>query len=191
MTMRFALLLVVLVLAVDVAAQKGAAPDVIFVNGDIYPGARFVAGANGALAAQPVGERVQALAVHGGRVVAVGTNEQIRKLKGSGTDVIDLGGHFAMPGFNDAHTHLASGGFGKLEVDLVGTRSLDEMKQRIAARAAAAPAGEWIVGRGWDETKWTEQKLPSRQDLDAVTGAHPAVFGRVDGHSSVANTAAL
>jgi predicted amidohydrolase YtcJ len=65
------------------------------------------------------------------------------------------------------------------------------MQQRIAERAKTAVAGEWIRGRGWDHTKWTEQKLPSREDLDGVTAGHPAIFTRVDGHICVVNSAAL
>jgi predicted amidohydrolase YtcJ len=96
-----------------------------------------------------------------------------------------------MPGFNDAHLHLANAGFEKLNVNLVGAKSLAEMQGRIAERAQAAPAGEWILGRGWDHTMWQGRKLPARQDLDAVTGEHPAYFVRVDGHIGIANSAAL
>jgi len=96
-----------------------------------------------------------------------------------------------MPGFNDAHVHLGGAGMGKLQVELTGTKSLAEMKQRIAAAAKERPAGEWLTGRGWDHTKWSKVVLPSRQDLDAVTGGRPAIFTRVDGHIAVANTAAL
>jgi hypothetical protein len=96
-----------------------------------------------------------------------------------------------MPGFNDAHLHLANGGLAKLRVDLVGAKSLEEMKSRIAERAPSTPPGEWITGRGWDHTLWQDQKLPSRQDMDAVTGGRPALFVRVDGHIGVANSAAL
>ena len=125
------------------------------------------------------------------RIVAIGANAEIEKLKAPGTQVVDLHGHFVMPGFNDAHAHLASGGFEKLDIDLVGSKSLDEMKQRIAARAKTAAPGEWLVGRGWDHTLWANQTLPTRSDLDAVTGDHPAIFSRVDGHISVVNSAAL
>src|ERR1043165_7189159 len=159
-------LLLALFLAMAATAQNQP-PDTIFLNGDIYPGARFVAGPDGALSAQRVGERAQAIAVGGGRVIAVGTNDDIRKLKGPKTQVVDLGGHFVMPGFNDAHTHLASGGEEKIHVELAGTKSLQEMQQRLAAGAKNLAPGEWLIGRGWDETKWSEQKLPSRQDLDA------------------------
>ena len=124
-------------------------------------------------------------------MIAIGSNDEIQKFKGPKTQVIDLGGHFVMPGFNDAHVHLGSGGFEKLNVDLVGSKSLDDMKQRIAARAKTAAPGEWIVGRGWDHTLWAEQKTPTRADIDSVTGEHPAIFNRVDGHIAIANSAAL
>ncbi|HSM87899.1 MAG TPA: amidohydrolase family protein, partial [Candidatus Limnocylindrales bacterium] len=166
-------------------AQKQTTADVIFINGDIYPGT------TGRPTAAAASHRTQALAVSGGKVIAAGSNAQVEKLKGPATAVIDLGGHFVMPGFNDAHTHLSSAGFEKLNVNLIGTKSLDEMKQRVAARAKTAAQGEWITGRGWDHTLWAEQKTPTRQDIDAVSDDHPAIFNRVDGHIAVANSAAL
>jgi len=163
------------------SAQKQSNADLIFLNGDIYTGN----------AGRPGMVRAQALAVSQGKIVLAGSNSDVEKLKGPKTQVIDLGGHFVMPGFNDAHTHLASAGFEKLNVDLVGSKSLDEMKQRIAARVKTAAPGEWIKGEGWDHTLWSEQKTPTREDMDAVTGDHPGIFTRVDGHIAVANTAAL
>ncbi len=152
-------------------------PDIMFLNGDIYT--------------EGTPTRAQAMAISAGRIVAIGTNEEIRKLKQSHTEVIDLGGHFVMPGFNDAHVHLAAGGLVHLEVDLVGVKSLAEMRQRIADHAKTTPPGDWIVGRGWDHTLWAGEILPTRRDIDSVTGDHPAIFVRVDGHIGVANTAAL
>ena len=133
----------------------------------------------------------KAFAVLNGKFLAVGEIENVLGYKGPHTKVVDLHGKFVMPGFNDAHAHLPGGGFSKLEVDLIGTKSLQEMQKRIADRVTSEPAGSWIVGRGWDHTKWTEQVLPTRQDLDKVTGDHPAIMQRVDGHISVANSAAL
>jgi predicted amidohydrolase YtcJ len=159
-----------------IASQSGV-PDAIYVNGDIYTQAKP--------------GRAQALAVRDGRIVAIGANDEIRKLKGGHTQVIDLGGRFVMPGFNDAHCHLQSGGFEQMNVNLVGTRSLVEMQQRIAERAKTAAPGDWIIGEGWDHTLWPGQKLPTRQDMDAVTNGHPGIFVRVDGHIAVANSAAL
>src|SRR5437762_12620166 len=168
--------LAIFALAGSFSAQQKTSAEIMFINGDIYPGAA---------------SRIQAIAVSSGKIIAAGSNQEVQKFKGAKTQVIDLGGHFVMPGFNDAHTHLSSGGFEKLNADLVGAKSLEEMKQRIAARARTATPSEWLVGRGWDHTKWTDQRLSSRQDIDSETGDHPAIFVRVDGHIAVANTAAL
>jgi predicted amidohydrolase YtcJ len=175
-------------LATNVSAQKRDSADFLFINGDIYTGAvlPYMPGAKA-----PSQQRVQAMAVKDGKLLAVGTTEEVKKFHSSKTKTVDLGGHFVMPGFNDAHLHLAAGGDEKLNVSLVGTKSLDEMKSRIAERAKTSAASEWIIGRGWDHTMWPGQKLPTRQDIDAVTGDHPAYFVRIDGHIAIANTAAL
>ena len=180
---------ILLLTAMNLHAQhsKVEPPDQIFINGNIYTGAEE--GLGGAPA--KVYPRAQAIAARNGRIMAVGASDDIRKLKSPHTRVIDLGGHFVMPGFNDAHLHLASGGFEKLNVELSGAKSLDEMKARIAERVTTAAPGEWVVGRGWDDTKWSVQKIPTRSDMDAVTGDHPAFFVRTDGHMLVANSAAL
>lgn len=162
--------------------------DVIFTHGDIYTGGHFSTSGDAFTATD--GPRVSAMAVASGKVIAVGGDEVLSH-KGPKTLVIDLGGRFVMPGFNDAHCHLANGGQTKLQVDLTGTQSMAEMKQRIADRARTAAAGEWILGRGWDHTLWQSQQLPTKQDIDAVTAGHPAFFVRVDGHIAVANSAAL
>ena len=188
--MKSAVLCLVLSTALLMHAQTKQTPDSIFINGDVYIGAFTSTGKDGAPGTH-AGRRARAVAVAGGKIIAAGTNNEIKKLKGRKTQVVDLGGHFVMPGFNDAHLHLASGGFEKLNVSLVGSTSLKEMQERIAARAKTTSSGEWIVGRGWDHTKWPEVKTPTRQDLDVVTGEHPAIFVRVDGHIAVANTAAL
>ena len=113
------------------------------------------------------------------------------KLKGPKTQIIDLHGAFAMPGFNDAHTHIAEAGRQKLSVNLVGVHSLAEMQQRIRIYVATAKPGAWILGGGWDHTLWADNTLPTRTDLDQVTAGHPAFLVRVDGHMAVANSAAL
>jgi predicted amidohydrolase YtcJ len=158
-------------------SAKDASEALLFINGNIYP--------------QANAPRVHAMAVRDGHIVAMGSNDEILKMKRSTTQVVDLGGHFVMPGFNDAHVHLAAGGLLLLEVDLIGVKSLAEMQQRIAEQAKTMAPRDWIIGRGWDHTLWPGQKLPTREDIDSVTGNHPAVFVRVDGHIAVANTTAL
>ena len=205
-TVFFSLLVILPMFLLAAVGQQSrpAPPDVIFFNGDIYRGAVFVAqgvqpgaaphseGRTGAkLAVSVLGPRAQAMAVRDGRIVAIGGNYEVRKLKGPKTQEIDLGGHFVMPGFNDAHAHLASGGAEQLAIDLVGVKSLAKMKERIARKAATAQPAEWLLGGGWDHTHWSPVQLPTRQDVDAVSGGHPAFLNRVDGHIAIVNSEAL
>ncbi len=158
--------------------------DVIFLHGNIYTGIPDTSSFH-------TSPRAEAMAVRDGRVAAVGRDDEILKLKGSATTVIDLAGHFAMPGFNDAHMHLANAGFRRLTVELGGVKSLTEFRDRIRERVQAAGPGEWIVGGGWDQTLWPVKEMPSRWDIDEVTTDHPVFLQRVDGHVAVANTKAL
>ena len=184
--------LVPVTLATQVTAQEPASPtpdsrpkaDVIYMHANVYTGTPANSQFSSIL-------REEAIAVRGDRIQAVGKNLDIQKLKGPQTQVVDLGGHFVMPGFNDAHLHLADGGFQKLSVDLVGVKSLDEFRERVLAKVETAKPGEWILGGGWDETSWPVKTLPSRWDLDEVSGGHPILLDRVDGHLAVANTRAL
>lgn len=168
------------------APTASAAPDLILVNGVIYTG-------NGLAGDKP--EAVQALAVAGGKVIATGSNESIRHLAGPMTKIEDLDtahtGIYVFPGFNDAHTHLGEAGQMKLHLDLTGVRSLAEMLEETKAYAQAAGSGQWITGGNWDHTLWPGKQLPSRRDLDQVTGNHPAFLSRIDGHIAIANSAAL
>jgi predicted amidohydrolase YtcJ len=133
-----------------------------------------------------------AIAIRGEQIVAVAdSSDELKLLTGPATRVIDLHGQFAMPGFNDAHVHIASAGFAKLQVNLEGTRSIAEFQQRIRDRLHEFNPGDWITGRGWDHTLWAPQRFPTRADLDAVSTAYPMIFGRVDGHVAVANSKAL
>lgn len=161
-------------------------PEYIFFNAVIYTGAGL---------AEDKPETVQAMAIGGGKVLAVGTNEEITRLAGPQTHLRDVNSAnsstFIFPGFNDAHTHLGEGGRTRLNVDLTGVKSLAAMLAKIQTFAKDAPAGHWLTGGNWDHTLWAEKVLPTRQDLDKVTGGHPAFLDRIDGHISIANTAAL
>jgi predicted amidohydrolase YtcJ len=158
----------------------------IFFNATIYTG-------NGMAEDKP--EIVQAMAIGGGKVLAVGTTEQITRLAGPKTilrDVDSKATHAVIfPGFNDAHTHLGGAGRTKLNVDLTGVKSLPEMLAKIGTAAKEAPAGHWLTGGNWDHTLWPGKTLPTRQDLDKVTGDHPTFLERIDGHIAIANSAAL
>jgi predicted amidohydrolase YtcJ len=181
-----------LAVASGLSAQNGASPqnaskqkaDLIFTHANIY---------TGMVEATSLGssKRAEALAVVHDRILAVGTRAEVMKFKGPETQVIDLDGRFVMPGFNDAHMHLASAGLEKTNVDLVGAKTLDEFRERLRTKCKAVAEGEWVVGEGWDETLWPVKVLPTRWDLDEVSGKHPVYLGRVDGHIGVANTRAL
>jgi predicted amidohydrolase YtcJ len=191
------ILLLILTTATGVLAQSGVAgegtppssqkakADLIFIHGNIYTG---VVNAGASLGANP---RAEALAVRGDRILAVGTRDEVMRLKGTDTKIVDLDGHFVMPGFNDAHMHLAEAGQEKMNANLVGTRTIDEFRERLRAKCEAAAPGEWVVGEGWDETLWPVKVLPTRWDLDEVSGKHPVYLVRVDTHIAVANTRAL
>ncbi|HEY2109282.1 MAG TPA: amidohydrolase, partial [Candidatus Acidoferrales bacterium] len=155
--------------------------DLVLSGGKIYTG----------LAAQPW---ASAVAIRGEFIVAIASADgdaQIKSWLGPKTRVIDLHGQFAMPGFNDAHMHLAAGAYVKLEVDLRGTKSVEEFQQRVRARLKEFGPGEWIIAPGWDHTLWPVKKFPRRQDLDAISTEHPIFSQRVDGHVAVVNSQAL
>jgi predicted amidohydrolase YtcJ len=156
--------------------------DAIYYHGNILTGV-------GLDAAQL--QRVSTIAVRDGVIVSSGTDADVEKWKGASTQMIDLGGAFVMPGFNDAHAHLGSAGEIKLSVDVTGMKSLAEMQQCVKAAAAAAAEGTWLTGGGWDHTLWESKTLPAKADLDTVTAGHPAFLVRVDGHIAIANSAAL
>ena len=167
-------------------APLATVPEIIFFNGVIYTGAGF---------AEDKPETVQAMAIGGGKVLAVGTTEEITRLAGPKTRLRDLNtantSTYVFPGFNDAHTHLGSAGRTRLNVDLTGVKSLASMLAKVETFAKDAPAGHWLTGGNWDHTLWAEKKLPARQDLDKVTGGHPTFLDRIDGHIAIANSAAL
>ncbi len=167
-------------------AALAIVPDIVFFNGVIYTGV-------GMENDKP--ETVQAMAIGGGKVLAVGTNDEITRLAGPNTHLHDLDSAntstYIFPGFNDAHTHLGSAGRTKLNVDLTGVKSLAAMLTKVQTFANSAPAGHWLTGGNWDHTLWPQKILPTRQDLDEVTAGHPAFLDRIDGHIAIANTAAL
>jgi len=181
--------------AAQSSAQQAAPPvaspadtrpraDIIFMHANVYTGVPDNTPFSSIL-------REEAIAVRGDRIQAVGKTLDIQKLKGPQTQVIDLGGHFLMPGFNDAHLHLDDAGTTKLSVDLTGVKSLDDLRAQVAKKIEESKAGDWILGSGWDETLWPVKVPPTRWDLDEVSGGHPVFLGRIDGHIAVANTRAL
>lgn len=166
-----------ILLLLSLPAQQPSA-DLVLINAVIYTGGES-------------GERAQALAVVMGKVAAVGTEEEVEKWIGPATRVMDLGGRFVMPGFNDAHAHLWMAAEQLMNVNLDGTRSVEEFQQRIRVKLAGRKPGEWIIGGGWDQSLWRENRYPTRADLDVVSTEYAIVLTRVDGHSVVVNSLAL
>ncbi len=135
--------------------------------------------------------KAQAVAVLGERIVSVGSNEEVAQWRGPQTRIIDAAGKLLLPGFNDAHTHFASGGFQLESVQLTDATSAEELVRRIAEQAKKMPKGEWMQGGDWDETKWSPAKLPTKEMIDAVTPDNPVFIYRYDGHMALANSLAL
>jgi len=133
---------------------------------------------------------VRAVAVQDGRVVAVGTDDEIDDLARRHTRVESLSGRSLLPGFVDAHAHLVTGGLGLSRVQLRDASTPDEMVGRVASWAERLPEGRWITGGGWDHHLWGGI-LPDRAWLDPVTPAHPVLVHRTDLHVAVANTRAM
>jgi predicted amidohydrolase YtcJ len=135
--------------------------------------------------------RVQALAVRDGRLLFAGSEIEARSLAGPTTEVWDLDGATVIPGMVDAHAHLVSLGTALRTVDLVGTRSYEEVIARVAEQARTMPPGEWIEGRGWDQNDWANTAMPTHEPLSRAVGGHPVYLRRVDGHAALVNAQAL
>ena len=135
----------------------------------------------------------EAVALWGGKVLATGTAAEIADLIGPDTRVIHLEGRLATPGLNDAHMHLLPYGVAMAEVDLrpASAPTLDAFLERLRERAAATPAGEWVIGRGYDHFRLDVKRHPTREELDAAVPDHPVYVVRTDGHVAVANGRAL
>lgn len=153
-------------------------PELILVNGDIIT----------MDAALP---RAQAVAIANGRLLAVGTNTEIRALSRPGTRTVDLGGKVVIPGVIDGHNHPAYAGLRHLrEVDC-DLRSIGAIQAALRERASKTPAGEWVLGFKYDDTKTAEGRFLTRADLDAVSTAHPILVVHRGGHTAFVNSMAF
>jgi predicted amidohydrolase YtcJ len=141
--------------------------------------------------------QAEALAVRGQRIVAVGSAAEIKPLIGPQTRVIDLVGRVAMPGFIEGHGHFLSLGDSKRKLDLTQAKTWDDIIMLVASAARRAPPGQWIVGRGWHQGKWTQvpqpnvQGYPTHDALSRVTPDHPVLLTHGTGHMSFANAKAM
>ena len=132
-----------------------------------------------------------AVAIRDGRLWAVGDDEEIRGLAGAGSRVIDLEGRLVLPGMTDGHVHYYDWALGLRRLPLAGATSLDEVRARVARRAAEIPPGSWVLGQGWNETRWLDPRMPTRVELDAAAPDHPVILWRNDLHLASVNSRAL
>jgi len=133
----------------------------------------------------------QAVAVLGDRIVAVGSNDDVKVWQGARTKVIDAAGKLLLPGFNDSHVHFVDGGLALDSVQLNDATSAQEFTRRITERAKLTPKGEWITGGDWDETKWNPARMPTKELIDPATPDTPVFVSRYDGHMALANSLTL
>jgi predicted amidohydrolase YtcJ len=154
------------------AQQKKA-----FINGNIYT----------VNDKQPEAE---AVLVQGDRIIFVGTDDEIQSKIDDKTEIIDLGGKFMMPGFNDAHLHFLSGGFYLMGIDLRPAKSINEFRKILSDYVKRFP-GKWVTGGRWDHENWDVPNLPSKKDIDDITAGTPVFVSRMDGHLGLANSRAL
>ena len=138
---------------------------------------------------------VSALAIANGRIVATGTDEQIRSLMGNRTQRIDLRGRTVLPGINDSHLHLQMWSLNlppfAIDVTSPAVNSIADCVALVGKAAAAKPPSEWIIGRGWDQAYLQENRAPTAQDLDAVSADNPVALVDFSGHAMWANSIAL
>jgi len=134
----------------------------------------------------------QAVAVRRHRILALGADAEVIALAAAHTRIVDAGGATLLPGLADAHIHFADWCLQLGALPVADTRTKAEMLARLAVHAGATPPGDWIVSRGWNESRWGESAFPTAADLDAATGPdRPTLLYRSDMHSAVANSAAL
>ncbi len=165
------------------APSGGIAPDTIWLNGTIVT--------------MEGDQTAQAVAVLDDNIVAVGTDAEVGPLAGPQTRVVDLQGRTMTPGFYAAHDHFpGSGRVAVTQVDLnsppIGAiENMDELVAALGDRARDLPEGQWISGRGYDDTLLAEQRHPTRTDLDRASTTHPIYISHTSGHLGVANSLAL
>jgi hypothetical protein len=150
--------------------------DLILYNGRVYT-------------VDPVMPWAEAVACANGRIVAVGSNEEVLNLAGRATQRIDAGGRLVLPGLTDAHVHFLQYAIRRQEVSLFGVRDFDEVRRRVRRAVEKAAPGQWVQGWGWDENLWDTP--PSAAQLDDIAPHTPVVLARMDMHTWWVNSAAM
>lgn len=180
----YALLLAVVSLASCRQAAETTVADTIMLNGNIYT-------------VDENNPTAEAIAIRDGRILSVGSNEEVRKFQGDSTAVVDLEGKFAMPGFIEGHGHFSGLGQSLIHLNFLKSRSWEEIVQLVAEAAEKAEPGEWITGRGWHQEKWEEPLersvlgYPYHDKLSQVSPDNPVMLRHASGHSLIANARAM
>ena len=164
--------------AISIQGQSSAPADTLVVNARIYT-------------VNPHQPWAEALAVRGGRIVAVGGNRDIVALRGSSTQVIDGQGRLVLPGFTDCHIHFLDGSLSLQQVNLDEARTVAEIQRKVKQYADTHPDLAWILGRGWNYTVFAASGLPDKSYLDEIIPGRPVYLESFDGHTWWANSKAL
>jgi predicted amidohydrolase YtcJ len=160
------------------ATPRSQTADLVVIGGDVHT-------------MDPARPHATAVAVKGDTIVAVGSDADVRPWVGEHTEVVELHGETVTPGLVDAHCHVYGLGIDLESINVRALGSEAEVADVVARGAANRPAGEWLMGRGWDQNRWPGQQFPNRATLDAKIADRPVVLRRVDGHAIWVNTAAL
>jgi predicted amidohydrolase YtcJ len=164
-----------------VFAQRSAriaAADILIVHAKIYT-------------ADDKNPWAQSLAIRKGKIVAVGTDEQVSRFRGMGTKQIDAGGKLVLPAFTDSHIHMTEGGLSLIHVNLEGAKDAADIQNRLRAYAAQHSDSSWVLGRGWNYAMFAPETLPNKKILDQLFPAIPVFLEGYDGHTYWANSKAL
>ncbi|PYV50397.1 MAG: amidohydrolase [Acidobacteria bacterium] len=160
------------------AETKSTVADMVLIHARIYT----------VNAKQPWAE---ALAIRDGKILAVGSDREISKYRGTSTQIIDARGRLVLPGFTDCHVHFMDGSFSLQQVNVEEAKTVAEVQARIKTYAAAHPDDKWVLGRGWSYPLFAPSGLPDKKQLDAIIPDRPAYIEGFDGHTWWANSKAL
>jgi predicted amidohydrolase YtcJ len=139
----------------------------------------------------PAHPNAEAVAVHKGRILGIGSWGQVKHLTDQKTQFIDLEGAFVLPGFTDSHTHFLEGGLSLSSIDLRNVRSKEEFVKKIKKEADELGKGKWITGGRWDHQQFDSKQLPKKEWIDGITPENPVCVSRKDMHMVLANSLAL
>lgn len=182
--MRILLFPLIVLLLLSSCQRPEEKADMVLLNGNIYTVDSQI-------------PRVEAIAIKSGKIAAVGTTSEIQEWEGDSTEVIDLEGNFVMPGFIEGHGHFNGLGASLINLNFLRSKSWDEIVAAVADRVQEVGPGEWIVGRGWHQEKWTvpleKQVLgyPYHDALSAISPDNPVLLRHASGHGSFANAKAM